>query len=593
MTSTANLKNFLNKKAIEVIEILKSQEIATVETLNSISKSKSKGFKNPIESISKFLLKSKFSFINHPIDVSSHKSFFSKPDKDSGNTFVHVFCEKRESNKNLESGIENLKSLGPEIFIIKNKNKEIALFSTIKNQQLGLKIMHEFISRNLINIGFDDKEKLLAKCLEEDRVDMVKYLITIDFDLLPKLKRILPVIKVSPTTLEFIKLIKSVIQTIDEFNLPQIPVEIDDFFFVYNYQMGDFVKLIEIIPRYLNEISKIKIYPISQVSYERVEIGRGGNDTVYSGNLKEIDSQGKEISIPVVIKIPKQFIKSKLIEVYKELAIHQKVNGTCGPKLYGVVKLNVGFRFFFELALKMVITIRNLHKCHFNEVLHSDIKPHNWLVRKTKDELVIVLSDFGLSRENSETNENTLQKYKGTTAFIPPELNENILYNDKSDIYSLGVSYMMLLYKVVYGKMENPFYEFKITNMEYFKSVVALENFLVPIVPTFLPHSFKEFLLSTMNRIYTCRPNSEECIEIIKTLRVEYENDKTKWQVNSVIIKKEQSLLTDSIISQQLKLMNQVKKFEENDKFVLKKSKLNCSEDEIKKYLLTIIKCQE
>ncbi|KAM9976131.1 hypothetical protein ACTFIR_009972 [Dictyostelium discoideum] len=141
---------------------------------------------------------------------------------------------------------------------------------------------------------------------------------------------------------------ESIIQTIDEYKLPPIPKEIEDFFFVYNYQMCDFEKLIEIKPRYLNEISKIKIYPTSQVSIERNELGRGGNGTVHSGVLKEIDCQGNEISIPVAIKIPTQFNKSKLIEVYKELAIHQKINGICGPKLFGCVKLNVGFGIIIE-----------------------------------------------------------------------------------------------------------------------------------------------------------------------------------------------------------------------------------------------------
>ncbi|KAM9976133.1 hypothetical protein ACTFIR_009974 [Dictyostelium discoideum] len=665
MASPQNWKNCFNKKAIEVIEIQKSQETITVETINNedksknnISKSKIKEFKKPIiKSISKLKLQPKFSryndIIDNSFDFNSNKNYFFKQDKVTGNTFIHVFCEKRESKMNLESDIENLKCLGKEMIETRNKNNESALFSTLKNQNLGLKIMNELISRNFFCFIDNGKlqEELLTKCLEEGRVDMVKYLITIDFNLISKLKRMCQIIQVSPTTLQFVKLInseyekiveiglksagreyiklffiqfilgnfskESIIQTIDEYKLPPIPKEIEDFFFVYNYQMCDFEKLTEIKPRYLNEITKIKIYPTSQVSIERNELGRGGNGTVHSGVLKEIDCQGNEISIPVAIKIPTRFNKSKLIEVYKELAIHQKINGICGPKLFGCVKLNVGFgiiieRFdcslhdyidnnnidfdlFFELALKMVVTIKNLHKCHLKEIFHRDIKPHNWLVKKTKDELVVVLSDFGLSRENSETNENTLQKYRGTSVFVPPELNDNILYNDKSDIYSLGVSFMMLLYKVVYGKMENPFYEFIISKMEYFKTVVALENFLVPIVPTFLPDSFKEFLFSTMNRIYTCRPNSEECVEIITTLKTEYENDKTKWQVNSAIIQKEKSLLTDSIISQQLKLMNQVKKFVlENDKFfLLKKTKLYCSESEIKQYLLSIIKFQE
>ncbi|KAM9992020.1 hypothetical protein ACTFIZ_012688 [Dictyostelium cf. discoideum] len=653
MTTSENFKNYFNKKVNEVIEISRPQETTTDEIMN-VSTIKIEVDKKPLKiPIPMFKSKSKIwknnDLIDQPIFNNDNIKLLKKRDKNSGNTVFHIFCEKRKSTLNLQDDIEFLKCLGNNIIESKNNNNESALFLTLKNQKLGLIIMHELISRNVVNIGYKCKEELLIKCLEEGRLDMVKYLITIDIDLISKFKKVLE-IKVNQTTFKYVKLIhseyekiveiglksanrdyiklfiiqlilgnfskESVIQTIAEFKLPPISLEIDEFFFVYNYQMCDFVNLTEIKPSYIQELSKIKIYQISQVQIDRNELGRGGNGTVYSGTLKEIDNQNNQISIPVAIKIPTKFYRPTLVEIYKELAIHQKVNGLCGPKLFGCVKLNVGFgiiieRFdcslydyiknniidfhlFFEFTLKMAITIKNLHKCHLNEIFHRDIKPHNWLVKLINGELVIVLSDFGLSRENSITNENTLQKYKGTSLFIPPELNENILYNDKSDIYSLGVSFMMLLYKVVYGEILNPFYEFKFISMDYFKTVVALENFLVPIVPTFLPDSFKEFLFSTMNRIYICRPNSEECVEIIRKLKIEYENDKTKWQINSIILQNEQSFLTESIISQQLKLMNQVKKFlEENDKFVLKRAKLNCSDSEIYQYLLSIIKCQK
>ncbi|KAN0014445.1 hypothetical protein ACTFIU_000763 [Dictyostelium citrinum] len=668
MSTAENWRNLFVNKTKEIIDISKNQitnvtdedTLKSIKTKKNISLSKNEVDENSLKkSILKFQTKPKLkkydSFLDHSIDYLSisnngKKNFLIEKDS-SGNSFLHYFCKKRTSELNLQSDIENIKSLGKNITDVKNKKNETALFSTLKNQHLGLIIMHELISRNVITISDQIREQLLLKCLEEGRIDMVKYLFTIDYNLISKVKyinfnnnsnnnnsptfqfakliydqyEIIQGIGLKSSNIDYLKLFiiqfilgnfskESINQIISEYKLPQISIALDDFFFVYNYQMNDFRSFTEIKQSYINEISQIKIYQIDQIVIDKKVLGSGGNGSVHSGLLKESDSQGKEILIPVAIKIPFKFSKPYMVGIYKELAIHHMVNGRCGPKLYGWVKLNIGFGIiiermdyslydyvqnnkidfdlFFDLAIKMITTIRDLHKYNFREILHRDVKPSNWLVKKNNEQLELVLSDFGLSRENSVTNEYTLMKNKGTSPFIPPELNENVLYNEKSDIYSLGVSLMMLLYKVVYGKLENPFFEFKIVNMDYFKSVVALEFCIIPIVPTFLPDNFKEFLFLTMNRIYKLRPNSEECLETLKKIKIQYENDKTKWVINNQIIEREKSLFTDSILLQQSNLLEQVKKYQEkNVDSNLKITKK--SQSQIKEDLLLLIKMKK
>ena len=79
---------------------------------------------------------------------------------------------------------------------------------------------------------------------------------------------------------------------------------------------------------------------------------------------------------------------------------------------------------------------------HDNKIIHRDIKPENILVAKSDPELVLKLNDFATSSfyvKHRELNELT-----GAPMFTSPEmLSSN--YNEKSDIWSLGILTFLLL----------------------------------------------------------------------------------------------------------------------------------------------------
>jgi serine/threonine protein kinase len=81
--------------------------------------------------------------------------------------------------------------------------------------------------------------------------------------------------------------------------------------------------------------------------------------------------------------------------------------------------------------------------CHLHEngIIHRDIKALNIMINK--DHTAFKIGDLGVSRQLSEYTE-LLQTFYGTPLYLSPELLENKAYNEKTDIWSLGV----LLYEL-------------------------------------------------------------------------------------------------------------------------------------------------
>jgi serine/threonine protein kinase len=82
-----------------------------------------------------------------------------------------------------------------------------------------------------------------------------------------------------------------------------------------------------------------------------------------------------------------------------------------------------------------------INYCHKTRICHRDIKPENILINENDEIKIIDLGFAAIVREN----EKNLSEFKGTEAYMAPEIIKRLRYNEKCDIWSIGVVFYILL----------------------------------------------------------------------------------------------------------------------------------------------------
>ena len=97
-----------------------------------------------------------------------------------------------------------------------------------------------------------------------------------------------------------------------------------------------------------------------------------------------------------------------------------------------------------DLMLQMAAGLKFLHE---SNLIHRDIKPSNILLTQEDKEIVVKISDFGVSRDDVGTS---TQSVVGTLPFLAPEfwpIDRSLKkrYNEKIDIFALGLTFLTLI----------------------------------------------------------------------------------------------------------------------------------------------------
>lgn len=96
-----------------------------------------------------------------------------------------------------------------------------------------------------------------------------------------------------------------------------------------------------------------------------------------------------------------------------------------------------------EIFRKLVDGVRYCHKLG---IVHRDLKPENILYKSYDNTSDIKISDFGVAKYfNSIDNNNKLYSAVGTPSYTAPEVIIGKGYNEKCDIWSLGIILYIML----------------------------------------------------------------------------------------------------------------------------------------------------
>lgn len=180
------------------------------------------------------------------------------------------------------------------------------------------------------------------------------------------------------------------------------------------------------------------------------ELGRGAFGSVYRAvdmrndaevAIKQIDLESadddieeiqKEIAILSTCHHPNiTRYYGSFIDGFKLWVVMEYVDGGSCADIIGVNPFSeeeVGF-----ILHDMLVALEYLHK---NRKIHRDIKAANILVSSSG---VIKVADFGVSTQLSD-NLSRRDTFVGTPWWMPPEIVAHKAYNNKADIWSLGIT---------------------------------------------------------------------------------------------------------------------------------------------------------
>ena len=201
---------------------------------------------------------------------------------------------------------------------------------------------------------------------------------------------------------------------------------------------GGFGKVSKVLSKSDNEYYAIKEIPIKGESEEQIKIFQNEAEILSKFNCNNIvkyyDSSKDDNNIYILMEFCGDENLRSFIDKYKN-------NGE-------LIEENI----INNIIKQICIGIKEMHD---KKIIHRDIKPENIFMNKNMD---IKIGDFGISKQLNiyKTHSLTINK-AGSNYYISPEILIKGIYNEKSDIWSLGcIIYELFTLNIYYNdKMMN------------------------------------------------------------------------------------------------------------------------------------------
>ncbi|CAK77807.1 unnamed protein product (macronuclear) [Paramecium tetraurelia] len=205
-------------------------------------------------------------------------------------------------------------------------------------------------------------------------------------------------------------------------------------------------KILRIITRFLSQWAKDPLpinFKIRQIENQQIYAVKIFNKNKMFDNEEENQkSLWKEIQVMRLMN-HKHIIK--LREVYEDNnKIYIVTDLLNGGELISHIEKQVKV-YDESLVRKLVYNLLDaLVYIHERKIIHRDIKPENLILKDENDISNIALADFGLA-DFYQKDGQYLFKRCGSLGYVAPEILQDLHYDFKVDIYSLGIVMFLLL----------------------------------------------------------------------------------------------------------------------------------------------------
>ena len=150
----------------------------------------------------------------------------------------------------------------------------------------------------------------------------------------------------------------------------------------------------------------------------------------------------RELKHPNIVKYIDRIIDKKNSKIYMIMEYCEGGDINDLIKRCRKTKEYIAEDVIWKIFTQIVLAIYECHTRKEGKVLHRDLKPSNVFLDSENN---IKLGDFGLSKVLSNESVFT-QSHVGTPYYMSPEQIEEVKYNEKGDIWSLGNLIIVLIF---------------------------------------------------------------------------------------------------------------------------------------------------
>lgn len=201
-----------------------------------------------------------------------------------------------------------------------------------------------------------------------------------------------------------------------------------------------------------------------------------------------------KLNHPNIVQFVEAFVENKALWIIMEHAdggdLEKTLMGYCERKEF--MEEERIMNIFVQIALGL----RQLHKQH---LLHRDLKSANVFMTTIG---AVKLGDFGFAKQLNYTMA-LASTVCGTPYYFSPELCQRLPYNNKSDVWSLGV----ILYEMI--NLQKPFEARNLPELR--KRVVTEEP--APFTATHISSELRELVLMMLRKSSAARPSVDAVLQ--------------------------------------------------------------------------------